>query len=424
MALPEQLNYTQHIDALGIKKDRIGLAPNNGSTFAFGTSAPQFEVPCQQMSRFADFSNAYMSFNITNNDTSGGVYLEGNLGTMAFPQKLTVETTSNRKFSELDNQNCLMDIKLSQSVGKDWYDTNGKLMYGCSSNFFNGGQQIAFNGGTSHLIMPIKLSGLTENQYVPLLGRENIRFKVDLDDVSTVVYSAGDITNAEFTLSNVMLHYDVIQLSDEQMKGLLNVTGGKFIISGSDYYHQNAQIGSGDEAANISIGCSRRKAKKLIMCCRTLSQITNMALNSFSRNKANITKITVRHNGQKIGSTDLDVDATSAPETYAELLKSSHKSIMSLDPTSLATTVTDLFNIDDPDSNANDAVGRYFAEVDFTAGTETENAIGGLNIMTGNLNLELVKGATTADQYLDIFIEYHSEYVLDMNAGATWQIYN
>ena len=66
MALPEQMNFTQHIDSMGIKKDRIGLAPNNGSSFICNTGYLNFEVPCQQFSKFADFANAYIAFDITN----------------------------------------------------------------------------------------------------------------------------------------------------------------------------------------------------------------------------------------------------------------------------------------------------------------------------------------------------------------------
>ena len=111
MALPEEMNYTQHIDAMGIKKERIGLA-NNGSSFVCNTGNIQFEIPCQQMSRFCDLSNAYIGFDITNSDATANS-LPGQLGTISLQQKITCETTSNRKFSEVDNVNALWDIKLS-----------------------------------------------------------------------------------------------------------------------------------------------------------------------------------------------------------------------------------------------------------------------------------------------------------------------
>ena len=91
---------------------------------------------------------------------------------------------------------------------------------------------------------------------------------------------------------------------------------------------------------------------------------------------------------------------------------------------SLTYAYVDVFNLDEGDAGTAPASGKFFFEIDLTSGLETKGSVSGLNVMSGNFNLELVKGATTDDQYLDIFIEYHSEYVLDMQAGGTWQIYN
>lgn len=424
MALPEQLNYTQHIDALGIKKDRIGLAPNNGSSFICNTGNIQFEVPCQQMSRFADFTNAYIAFDITNTDAQDLLF-PGQLGTIALQDKLTVETTSNKKFSEVDNVNALWDAKLSQSVADDWYAKNGACMFAMGATPTAGVTLGQGAGNKRRFIMPVAMSGLCEHRHVPLLGRENIRFRIDLAQAKTVFDGAtdGNQADSEITIDNVLLYYDVVTLSDEQMKGLLNATGGKFIISGTDYYHQNAQIATTSRAENISMGCSRRKAKKLIGIIRTLDDITDGSVNSFSRNKLTIDEITVKLNGIKVGQSDLPSNASTAPEVYAELMKSAQGGLLSLHDNALGTDT--LFNLAEGDASSDATIGRFMFEVDLTTGLETDGSVSGLNVMTGNFNLELSKTANSTDtQYLDIFIEYHSEYVLDMNAGATWMVYN
>jgi hypothetical protein len=438
MALPEEMNYTQHIDALGVKKDRIGLAPNNGSSFICNTGYLNFEVPCQQFSKFADFTNAYIAFDITNSDEVTNT-LYGQLGTIALQNKLTVETTSNRKFSEVDNVNALWDIKLSQSVDPDWYKSNGSMMFGTGETP-NLGVDIGADA-TAHYIMPIGMSGLCDNTYVPLIGRENLRFRIDLEQAKTAVYcSDANVADSEITLTNVVLYYDVMTLADDQMKSLLNAIGGKFIMSGVDYYHQNQQIALASTSANISIGCSRRKAKKLIGCFRTVGKMTTANANSFSRNKANLTEITVKLNGTKVNQADLPLNATTAPEAYAEIMKCSQGGLLNLHSTSLGeykkvtgvsdtgNTITytyyDMFNLDEGDATVDETTGRFFFEVDLSSGMDTKDSVGGLNVMTGNFNLEFQKAATMADQYLDIWIEYHSEYVLDMQAGGTWQIYN
>jgi hypothetical protein len=307
----------------------------------------------------------------------------------------------------------------------------------------DGTDVVANTGDTRRYIMPLGMSGLCDNTYVPLIGRENLRFRIDLEQAGTAMVAATTgVTDAQITLSNVVLYYDVMTLSDEQMKGLLNAIGGKFIMSGLDYYHQNAQVDATSTGENISIGCSRRKAKKLIGCLRTQSAITNDIANSFSRNKANLTQITVKFNGQKINQADLPLNANTAPEAYAELMKASQGGLMNLHDTSLGRvkvvsgvddaldtvdyTYTDVFNLDEGTADGADIaqVGRFYFEVDLTNGMATKDSVDGLNVMVGNFNLELVKGATSAAQNLDIWIEYHSEYVLDMQAGGTWMVYN
>jgi hypothetical protein len=335
MALPEEMNFTQHIDSMGIKKDRIGLAPNNGASFICNTGYLNFEVPCQQFSKFADFTNAYIGFDITNTDVTANAF-HGQLGAIGLQNKFTVETTSNKQFSSVDTVNGLWDIKLSQSVDPSWYESNGAMMFGTGPDV-NSGILIGVGAGNARrYIMPLGMSGLCDNTYVPLIGRENLRFRIDLEQAATAMVAATTgVTDSQITLSNVVLYYDVMTLSDEQMKGLLNAIGGKFILSGLDYYHQNARVEATSTGENISIGCSRRKAKKLIGCLRTQDVITDDVSNSFSRNKANLTQITVKFNGQKINQADLPMNTHTAPEAYAEFMKASQGGLLNLHDTSL-----------------------------------------------------------------------------------------
>jgi hypothetical protein len=69
--------------------------------------------------------------------------------------------------------------------------------------------------------------------------------------------------------------------------------------------------------------------------------------------------------------------------------------------------------------------GRFFFEIDLTSGLENNNSMDGMSVMTGgNFNLEITKDASVADQYIDVFVEYWSEAILNMNTGASWQILN
>lgn len=464
MALPEQLSYTQQIDALGLPKDRIGLSPNNGADFNCD-GAIIFEIPCRQTTKYADFSNCYISFDLKNEDTAI-VELPFQIGTIALQNKLTIETTSNKKFCEVDNVNTLMDLKLSQSVDQNWYNSNGNKMFGTgfstgtSSAVSNGVTIPVYDGASSatildtmpRYIMPIDASAVCDGQYFPLAGRENIRFRIDLEAAQTAFIAADNgLTNANITLSNVMLNYDVMTLEDEMAKSLLAAMKFKYLITGNDYYHQNEQIAQGLSGVNIQLGCSRRRAKKVYGILRNVDDLTGVSgavVNSFGRNKAGITQVTVKYNGKKVNQNDLIISNTSA-EAFAESMKSSHGSLMSLHtvangnyetfgvvttnaatPVVNTTTVvtynkTDVFNIAESDNTLPINTGRWYFEIDLENGLQKDGtSVSGLNVSSGNFTLEMTKAASTQDQRLDLFVEYASEYVLDMEAGGSWTIMN
>ena len=107
----------------------------------------------------------------------------------------------------------------------------------------------------------------------------------------------------------------------------------------------------------------------------------------------------------------------------AELMKA-NGGVLSLHSNTLGYE-DDNFGRKEGAATANNTCGSFFGKIDLENGFESDEAISGLEVLNGNLQLELTKIASTADQRLDIFVEYHSEYVLDMNdGGGTWQIYS
>ena len=89
-------------------------------------------------------------------------------------------------------------------------------MFGTGEDSFKG--TTIGEGASAHYIMPVGMSGLCDDTY-SLLGRENIRFRLDLEQVATAMIAEHvDITDADITLTNVVFYYDVMTLSDEQMK--------------------------------------------------------------------------------------------------------------------------------------------------------------------------------------------------------------
>lgn len=455
----DKMSYRQKPYSLGKGKDRIKLAPSNGGSFVSGTGNIQFEIGCNQPNKYADFSNAYISMDITNNDATA-CYFNQHLGAIAFQQKLTWETSNNTKITELEGVNVKMDIDLSRSVDADWYQSNGSQLFGTGVGSYSGadggtayveengieGKKFA-TGGSKRYIMPLTESSFCNGTLVPMAGIEFLRLRVDLEDANVAMIAGTDgLTATQFSFSNVLLHYDVIELDVADAMAITGANNNMFMVSGNEYYHQAELIPYSSTSVNMKISVAKRKAKKIIGCIRSSGKATDDMVDSFARNKSGVTKIVAKYNSIPVGQTDLSVTASGfaqSAEVFAEALKISQGGLMSMHTSALGEVQTlalidgtpndtsylhtDVFNLQHSLATDTSTCGKFFFEIDLSSGLGSENVVSGISTMSGMLTLEITKaasGATPGDQLLDVFVEYEQDNVLDMSKGNTWQVYN
>lgn len=417
--LSEGLNYYKKLDAMGIRnnKERVNIQPTNGSSFTTDTGKIRLVIPCNQPGKFADLKNMYMMAKYTNGDGAATVF-QGSLGTQGIVKKIRYATDSDTVFSELDNQNVLSGMKIEENVDSTWLD-NKKKIFGTGSSSVAGTSIAA--GSNVTLALPFLNSGLTESTYFPLGGRENIVMELSLESALTCFVGTAGLLANEVTVSEINCYYDVYKLENDEYNKLLEQFDNTLRISHTDWAHTSDIIPNTDTSRVINLGFAYEKVKKLYVCLRTEGFVTGTALASLqSRNKAKMSKITVLHNGSVVGSRAVNVTTSTSEsaEVYAELLKC-HGGLWNLHSTHL----TDKYSSEEPDADSDDNTGKFFFVACFENGFENSESISGLDVRQGSFQLQIEKAASNANQRVDVFVEYHSEYVLDMNeSGGVWVV--
>jgi hypothetical protein len=418
--LSEGLNYYKKLDAMGIRnnKERVNIQPTNGSSFTTDTGKIRLVIPCNQKGKFADLKNMYMMAKYTNGD-GNSVRFQGSLGTQGIVKKIRYATDSDTVFSELDNQNVLSGMKIEENVDSTWLDNKTKI-FGTASDAAASTAVAA--GGNITLALPFLNSGITESTYFPLGGRENIVMELSLESAITCFFgTAATLAANDVTVSEINCYYDVYKLDSDEYNKLLEQFDNTLRISHSDWAHTSDIIPNTDTSRVINLGFAYEKVKKMYVCLRTEGKLTTANATSLqSRNKAKMSKITVLHNGSVVGSRAVNVTTSTSEsaEVYAELLKC-HGGLWNLHSTHL----TDTYSSDEPDASDNANTGKFFFVACFENGFENSESISGLDVRQGSFQLQIEKAASTANQRVDVFVEYHSEYVLDMNeSGGVWVV--
>jgi hypothetical protein len=414
------LNYYKKLDAMSVRnnKERVAVQPVNGSTFTSNTGKIRVVIPCNQPGKYADLKNFYMIASIKNNDATAAVNLQGSVGAMGLIKKIRFATDSETVFSELDNQNVLMGMKIDESVEKDWLGNNTKS-FGTGLTAI-AGAAIGI-GATITLGIPLMASGLASTPYFPLGGRENLVLEFFLENAKTACIGDAGLAETEIEISNVVCYYDVYKLDSTENDKLLEQFSNVLRIQNTDFAHTSDLIPLAATSRVINLGFAFERVKKMYVCLRTDDFITNATKTSLqARNKAKISKITVLHNGSIVGSRAVNVSSSTSEnaEAFLELMKC-NGGIWNLHTTHLDS----LFDVDEGAANTENSSGKYYFVACFENGFENSESISGLDIRQGSFQVQIDKAASDADQRVDIFVEYHSEYALDMNdSGGIWSV--
>lgn len=425
MALPKDMNFSQRLHAMGTSsaKANLTVAPNNGSSFDAGTGMMQFEIPGNQLGTFADLSSAYIACDITNSAAATNDVKFTNIGTMGLVSRLVVSTNTNKIICDISNKDMLDAIMIAKHGETTWLSSNASVMFGCGSSAV-AGQTIAADGGVERYLIPLHLMGIDELLF-PLSGQEHLRFQVYLQNApTTFVVAAGKaVVDADIKLTSVMLHYDTVQLNNDEFSQLVKDLGGKFTLTVPCWQNQDATITNTDTQVSTTLGFSKRRAKRLLVAQRNTAFLTDDEKCSYAMDRGLVTTASLKLNGKEVKTQSYSV-SNNGPEVYAEAIKSNGGRIMDIHASNATRTTV---NVAENAAGTGDAtVGRFFIEFDLQNGLEVgDDVVSGINIASGNFTLALTKSdSTTANRQLDVYMEYWNELELDVVGSNTWTLYN
>lgn len=451
---PKDMHYSDYIKALGKPKKQIQKSPySSSSTANLGTSFYTFEIEGQQTNVFVDSGSIFFYFKVANSDGAIASF-PAHLGAYSLIDRIIIETSTGVKISEINNYNNLMCIKIDESADLAWLMAN-KTSLGTDATWkttsttatagavyadlvctttstttidYHLGLSMAATTGTNYFCLPIQLGLLANSSYLPAEGIEGIRFKIYFSSAITAMIgaSANAPENSEIEISNPLLVYDIIELSDQESSMLREANKYKYVLTGSDYQNQYTTLSAANPYANsVVMGFSKRLAKRIYGSFRTASLLNTYAqdTNSFSRNKINLTDISLLYNGSKVKDQSLTVDDNSAM-VWAENRKASHGIMNMLAPALNSTN----FNLDEPSGATSALMGQFYFCLDLTNGLQLEDGrvISGLNVQTGNFTIKFTGGQIVAEQQLDLYLEFENKMELDVSPGGSrrWEISN
>jgi hypothetical protein len=422
--LNEEVDYSAKMQAIGKNKITVSRPNVGGGSFVSGQSEPEFSISCRRQNKFADLKNSYFIMDIVKTDASNCV-LTGSLGALALCNRLTVETDSSTQFSKTDAFNILFGIKGCEEHSQQLLDAQYKIAYGMASQDLSGATLTASSGATTRLAIPFALCGLS-HQYLPLMGQENIRIKLNLESAITACIGTGVLVAGSLTISNLYHIMDEYEIDPSDFQKFASSFPNRTLrISNTDYQYFYQDVAAADTGITFNIGLNRRNVKSVYFCFTTTGNLTTKGANSLtSRNKANITSYNTTLGGSIVGQKAVASVATSASESILEMMKVSG-GILNHQPMNLSSLGS--FNLAEGDALTEQAMGKFFGKIDYSSGFTNKYTMSGLDVSSGNFVLNITKGTSTAQQRLHVWAEYYNSYELPIDAngnGGVWRVFD
>jgi hypothetical protein len=425
--LPADMKYSPEMDAnkYAGSKESLTANPSNGSVY-YMNQPIEITVPMRQPEYVCDFKNAYVSFQIKNNDGTADntAVFQSLVGSLGMVNQQVIKTSTGVEFSNFDAYNVLSPLLFEREADANWYAGKGNILFGMSNDTTNAnGLSIAGGGGIAHKVLPLINTGIAQ-QYFPMGSLADIVLRFKLDTASSCFVTADTKAlpaDASIEISNIVLHYDIYRMSDLALSSINSrLVNNSYVIDTTDWVHQQYSD-TGLTKFNVQIGFAKRKAKRLIMILRDTANITgdyNKGL--MSRNQAGITKVYAKLDGKTYqSSSGVEMaQASNMVDAYAELLK--HEGGL-LDMSSNTNTLA-RFNLITSGTAPTDwaTSGSFYHEIDFSNSMDTESSVSGVAIDHNNLQVFVEKTGTTA-QTVDFFIEFYNQYTMNRSEGV-WSV--
>jgi hypothetical protein len=285
---------------------RSRYIPTSGSTYSAPSGAKiiQFRITGND---YLDLSTACLHFRFQNGSTAPASAL---LQEGAFSVIQRVRTSLNSVIVEdTDNAHICAHTKVLNSFPREQYESAlGQYMglYKKSrslgttyppalaniiaqvSGYYNATEIEGTNGSSFYVPLTLIASSTSMKQFLPLRNVGNIELTFFLEDASACLYGVGGVTGAKYTMTDVSLEVDTVQLNNvvvEMMDRLASDTsddGGITITVPSTVSQSINYDGSGEKTISISRGTT--SLTQLTLAKRLQTQVgtsANQSLSSF-----------------------------------------------------------------------------------------------------------------------------------------------
>lgn len=420
-ATTQKLNYANVPPrATSSRALRNEVVPSNGSDFTMNNSII-FDLPSNLNNTFWDAQSSYVSLTVNNTDATHDVTLEGG-GFPACIKRIVIELGGQTLFS-CDNWNSLYMAMFDLDTASQFRNNAGKVLFG-SANATKGA---TIGEGTSlKVCFPLVLTPFMANKYWPLIGRDRIRIRLELDTAHrSLICENAAILDSDITITDVKLVQYNLELGSDVMAQVAAASGGSMKIACPSYQHHQSSIAAAASSLSATLGFSMSSLNRVIVA-QQLQTVGSTAAYIGNRSQADLERFSVSVGGIKYPQIDVK-DNGSGAEVLAEALVS-QRALTSWGHQS-SVNLGGGFGANEPTGalGADNDTGHYLVDLDLesqrVAGGESGmQLVAGINTIGQTVQAQFnYSGGLTAAHVLNIYGEHTVLCMLDLNS-LTWSI--
>lgn len=404
---------------------RVKTPSSNGTSFS-ASQTIRIDLPtANQANTYMDFSNSYLSFQLTNGD-GAAVALSGGITDMIL--KVEAVVGSQTLFS-IDQYGVLASMLLDMDTSAQFKNNAGRVLLG--TNTLKGTGFSIGAGSTKQFCIPLFGNCLfNTNKYIPCFAAENISLRIHLN--SAVLGSVGDATDAELTFSQCEFVSYMVELSPEAQNLVNQSVGGVYEILADDYRHASGSLAAAQTSSVITTGFSFSSLNRVLVAFRNDASLVAGRSSIACRGNPTISRASISVNGQKIPAREIQELATATgslggAETLAELLVADRALSSFSHDSSINANSGDAFTFTTATATgvvaAETNIGSYMLGIDTEAlRGDVDKVYSGINTISAVVQGEFEFSGNPGACQVNMYANYTTRIVLDTNGLRTFEV--
>jgi len=430
-ATTQKLNYASAPPrATSSRALRNEVIPSNGNSFTLNNTII-FDLPANLNNTFWDVQSSYISLDIINNNltAANSANFEGG-GFPSCIKRIAIEIGGGQTLMSCDNWNALYQAMFDLDTAGQFRSNAGKVLFG-SADAVKGGalatNTVAQGGGTKvKVCFPLVLTPLMNSKYWPLMSRERIRIRIELDTaVRSLIGGAAVVADSDIVIDNVKLVQYNLELGSSVMAQVAESSGGTFKIACPNYQSHQATLAAGASSLSATLGFSMSSLNRVIVCQQLQTAVFSASVIG-NRSQADLERFSLSVGGVKYPQIDLKDDGGGA-EILAEALVSQNSLTSWGHQSSIDIGGGFAFNEPTGAGGADNATGHYLIDLNLESqriagGEAGMGLVSGLNTVGQTVQAQFdYSNGLTVPHILNIFAEHTVLCMLDLNS-LTWSI--